>query len=394
SCSGLRSDQNKKNGNVFVSKNLFRPSVCAPVVTHHHTMHRPKRRLVIPRFRNLIIAILFITSSLVSIYILRYDYVLQLTANYHWYALVGFTAVDLILAMQLILTGLLQVWDRIVLRLAGIWALVSLLAVIVDVFVGLQLPQGYPSITPMQAFQYLFLGLNGNSVPLGTSALFALYAMASVLCLLPSKRFWFNWATVPTWKTVLAVLMIGIIVMGLRPIILPLYLSQVSRSYESAYTTQMVVPPIERFTIPYDASNKTVFLSLVAETQSSIPYNFNNTQYGHMVVYVPANWTIDFVFTNQEGITHNAVLIKPDVPIPTYDLANDGTIIAQIPENAIEGNFLVSGQSGSVLVTNLSPGTYWIACAMAFPTAHAESGMWIILQVSTAIGTPYYTVIT
>ncbi|HKM78201.1 MAG TPA: sulfocyanin-like copper-binding protein, partial [Candidatus Bathyarchaeia archaeon] len=295
------------------------------MVTHHHTMHRPKRRLVIPRFRNLIIAILFITSSLVSIYILRYDYVLQLTANYHWYALVGFTAVDLILAMQLILTGLLQVWDRIVLRLAGIWALVSLLAVIVDVFVGLQLPQGYPSITPVQAFQYLFLGLNGNSVPLGTSALFALYAMASVLCLLPSKRFWFNWATVPTWKTVLAVLMIGIIVMGLRPIILPLYLSQVSRSYESAYTTQMVVPPIEHSTIPYDASNKTVFLSLVAETQSSIPYNFNNTQYGHMVVYVPANWTIDFVFTNQEGITHNAMLIKPDVPIPTYDLANDGT---------------------------------------------------------------------
>jgi sulfocyanin len=188
--------------------------------------------------------------------------------------------------------------------------------------------------------------------------------------------------------------MIGIIVMGLRPILLPLYLSQAMRTPESAYTTQILIPPIERSTIPYDAANKTVFLSLVAETKSSIPYNFNNTQYGHMVVYVPANWTIDLVFTNQEGITHNAVLIKPDVPIPTYDLANDGTIIAQIPENAIDGNFLVSGQSGSVLVTNLLPGTYWIACAMTFPTPHAESGMWIILQVSTSITTPYYTVIT
>ena len=364
------------------------------MVTHHHIMHRHKRRIVIPRFRNLIIAILFIASSLVSIYVLRYDYVLQLTPNYHWYALVGFAAVDLILAMQLILTGLLRVWDRIVLRLAGIWALVSLLAVVADVFVGLQLPQGYSSITPVQAFQYLFLGLNGNTVPLGTSALFALYAMTSVICLLPSNRFWFNWATLPTWKTVLAVLMIGIIVMGLRPILLPLYLSQVSRSSEGAYSTQMVVPPIERFTIPYDASNKTVFLSLVAETQSSIPYNFNNTQYGHMVVYVPANWTINLVFTNQEGITHNAVVIKPDVPIPTYALANDGIIIAQIPANAIDGKFLVSGQSGSVLVTNLLPGTYWIACAMAFPTPHAESGMWIILQVSTSITTPYFTVIT
>jgi len=339
------------------------------------------------------IAILFIFSSLVSIYILKYDYLLQLTPNFHWYALVGFTAVDLIIAMQLILTGLLRVWDKVVLRLAGIWAVVSLLAVITDVLVGLQLPQGYPSITPLQAFQYLFLGVNGNSVPLGTSALFASYAIASVLSLLPSKRFWFNWATLPTSRTVAVALLIGIIVMGLRPVLLPSYLAQVSSSPGGG--TRMsatLVPSMQQYMIPYERTNSTVFLTLVAETQSSVPYNFNNTQYGHMVVYVPENWTLNLVFINQEGITHNAVLIKPDVPIPTFDLANDGTIIAQIPENAMNGEFLVSGQSGSAVITNLSPGTYWIACAMAFPTPHAESGMWIVLQVSATVATPYYTV--
>ena len=364
------------------------------MVARHHIAHRTKRRLVIPRFRNLIIAMLFIFSSLVSIYILRYDYLLQLTPNFHWYALVGFTAVDLIIAVQLILTGLLRVWDKIVLRLAAIWAAVSLLAVITDVLVGLQLPQGYPSITPLQAFQYLFLGVNGNPVPLGTSALFALYAIATVLSLLPPRRFWFNWATLPTWRTVLVALMIGIIVMGLRPTLLPFYFGQISPSPGSAHMSEMVAPSMEQYTIPYDGANRTVFLSLVSETQSSIPYNFNNTQYGHMIVYIPTNWTLNLVFTNQEGVTHNAVLIKPDVPIPTYNLANDGTIIAQIPENAMNGNFLVSGQSGSAVVKNLSSGTYWIACAMAFPTPHAESGMWIVLQVAASVAAPYYTVST
>jgi len=363
------------------------------VVTNDHVTHRTRRKLVIPRFRNLIIAAVFISSALVSIYILRYDYVLQLTSNYHWYALVGFAAVDLIIALQLVLTGLLRVWDKIVLRIAGFWAFTSLLAVIADVFVGLQLPQGYPSITTVQAFQYLFLGINGNVVPSGTSALFTLYVIAIALCLLPSNRFWFNWATLPTWRTVLAVLMIALIVMGLRPIFLPIFLSQLSQGSKGS-VTQPVLVPTKHLVIPYDASNRTVFLSLIAETQSSIPYNYNNTQYGHMIVYVPANWTIDLTFTNQEGITHNAVLIKPDVTIPTYNLASDGIVIAQIPENAIEGNFLVSGQSGSVLVTNLLSGTYWIACAMSFPTPHAESGMWVILQVSTAVSTPYFTVLS
>ncbi|HXY82112.1 MAG TPA: sulfocyanin-like copper-binding protein [Candidatus Saccharimonadales bacterium] len=363
------------------------------MVTNDHVTHRTRRKLVIPRFRNLIIAAVFISSALVSIYILRYDYVLQLTSNYHWYALVGFAAVDLIIALQLVLTGLLRVWDKIVLRIAGFWAFTSLLAVIADVFVGLQLPQGYPSITTVQAFQYLFLGINGNVVPSGTSALFTLYVIAIALCLLPSNRFWFNWATLPTWRTVLAVLMIALIVMGLRPIFLPIFLSQLSQGSKGS-VTQPVLVPTKHLVIPYDASNRTVFLSLIAETQSSIPYNYNNTQYGHMIVYVPANWTIDLTFTNQEGITHNAVLIKPDVTIPTYNLASDGIVIAQIPENAIEGNFLVSGQSGSVLVTNLLSGTYWIACAMSFPTPHAESGMWVILQVSTAVSTPYFTILS
>lgn len=345
---------------------------------------------MIPPFRNLIVAVMLFVAAAISAYMLKYDYTLQLTPNYHSYVLVGFAALDMILALQLILTGLLRVWDRIVLRFAGVWAIIVMLAIIADVLFSLQLPQGYPQITQVEAFEYLFLGINGNSVPLGTPALFALYSAISIVSLLPSNRFWFNWASLPTWRTVLVALFIGLIVLGLRPMFLSLNTTQTPSKSNATSSTEAIVPPTEHFALPFEASNRTVFLTLVAERSSSIPYNYNDTQYGHMEIFMPTNWTLDLTFVNQEGITHNAVLIKPDVAIPTFNLVSDGVILAEIPRNALGGSFLVSGESGSAVVEDLPSGTYWIACAMSFPTPHAESGMWIVLQVSNNVTTPYY----
>jgi sulfocyanin len=354
-----------------------------------------RKKLIIPRFRNIIVAILYAALAIVSLYILKYDYVLQMTPNAHWYVLVGFTAVDLILGLQLFLTGLLRVWDRFILRVAGAWSLIVLFAIVLDVVSGLQLRQGYPQVSQVDAFEYLFLGINGNSVPLGTPVLFALYAAVCLLCFLPRDRRFFDWASFPTWRTLVGILLIGIVVLGARPTFLMLRGSLAPNNAQLTSTSsQTITIPEAHVPLPFDASNRTIYVTLVSEASSYIPYNFNDTQYGHLVVYLPSNWTLSLVFINREGITHNAVLIKPDVQVPTFDLASDGIVLAQIPQNALAGKFLVSGQSGSAVIADLSPGTYWVACAMSFPTPHAESGMWVTLEVSDDVASPYYVLLT
>jgi sulfocyanin len=143
--------------------------------------------------------------------------------------------------------------------------------------------------------------------------------------------------------------------------------------------------------MPYDTANETVFLKLVAEANPLMPYNYNNTHNGQMVVYVPANWNLRLVFINKEGTTHNAVFLRPYATAP-INLTEDGTVLAQIPSDAMQGGFLVSGSSGFVIVRSLTPGTYWVACALTYPTPHAEEGMWIVVKVSTDVTVPYYTI--
>lgn len=122
-----------------------------------------------------------------------------------------------------------------------------------------------------------------------------------------------------------------------------------------------------------------------------MPYNYNNTHEGQLVVYPPPGWSLHLTFVNKQGITHNAILLKTNVSTPG-NLAQDGIILAQIPHDAMKGGFLVNGESGSVTVNDLSPGTYWIACALNYPTPHAEEGMWIWLIITQDTTLPYYVI--
>ncbi len=116
------------------------------------------------------------------------------------------------------------------------------------------------------------------------------------------------------------------------------------------------------------------------------------THYGQLTLYIPANWSLQLTFLNEEGIQHNAVLIQPNVTSPTADPIQDETVLAEIPHDAFAGGFIATGQSGSAVVRNLAPATYWVACAIAFPVPHAEEGMWVTLVVSNSVPTPYYTI--
>lgn len=339
-------------------------------------------------FRNLASTVLLFMAAGAGAYVLRYDSFLQSTPNYHWDALLVFTVANIILAFELILTAQLGLWREVMRRIVGVWAILMALGIIGDALASLQLPSNYPPINQPQSLAYLFLGVNGNPVPFGTAAIFTLYLLTALLMLLPDNASWFRVNSLPTRRTVIAMLVIVIVVMGARPAFIGYaYLQNPSL----ATSSQIINAPIRHFPMPYDSSNETVLLTLVAEANVMMPYNYNNTHSGQLVVYVPANWNLRLVFINKEGTTHNAVFLRTYATAP-INLTQGGTVLAQIPSDAMNGGFLVSGSSGFAIVRNLTPGTYWVACALTYPTPHAEEGMWIVVKVSTDVTAPYYTI--
>jgi len=345
-------------------------------------------------FRSSAVGCMFLLAALDGLWILAEDPLLRITQNYHWYVVLTFCIVDALLGMQVLLTSALGVWDRIIIRAAAVWSVLVVTAVFADVILKLQLPAGYPSITIWEAFQYLFLGLNGNPLPLAVPALVTLHTASALIGLLPRAGAWFHYDWFPTQRTLVAIALVAVIVMGLRPSYLYLTSSGFLGSNVSylGNSTEIAAPPLERAPLPYSESNRTVFVTLVAVYDIMLPYNFNDTSFGHLVIYMPANWTLTLVFQNHEGFPHSAVLMKANAPTPTVIQATT-PVIAQTPSDAVDGGFLLSGQSGTFTVQHLAPGEYWIVCAFAYPVPHAEEGMWVVLYVTTQVTTPYFVIL-
>jgi len=351
--------------------------------------------IFVPSFRSVVIGCLFLLATLVGIWILAYDPLLRITSNYHWYVVLVFCIVDALLGMQVLLTSAVGEWDKLAIRAAAFWSLLVVAAVVGDVLFKLQLPSDYPTITIWQAFQYLFLGLNGNPLPLAVPTLVTLHAVAALTGLLPRGGAWFRFDWWPTRRTIVAMVLIAVIVMGMRPTYLFLTSSGLlpGSSPSQGSAIEIEAPPLKRSPLPYTLPNRTAFITLVAFADPMLPYNFNDTRFGHMVIYVPANWTIRLVFQNREGFPHSAVLMSANAPSPTI-IEPSSNIIAQIPHDAVKGGFLLNGESGAVTVNDLAAGKYWIVCAFGYPVPHAEEGMWVILMVTSEVSTPYYVILS
>lgn len=339
-------------------------------------------------FRIIASTLLLILTTSVGVYVLRFDYFLKSTPNYHWVFLLASTVIDIILAFELILTSQLRLWTTTVPRLIGGWAMVAVIGIIADALLSLQLPANYPPITLEQSSEYLLLGINGNPIPFGVPVLLTSNLLIAFLMLLPERTPWFKTDSFPTRRTLLAFVFIVIIVMGARPAFIAY---AYARNPFMANSSQIINAPTKQYSIPYDSANATVFLTLVAEANPMMPYNYNNTDYGQLVFYVPANWSIRLHFINDEGMAHSAVFVRAYATTP-LNLTEDSTVLAQIPNDAMQGGFLVSGGSGAATVHNLTPGTYWVACALSYPTSHAQEGMWVTIKVSTDISAPFYTI--
>ena len=342
----------------------------------------------------MVIGCSFLFGALVGIWILAYDPLLRITSNYHWYVVIAFCIVDALLGMQVLLTSAVGTWDRQAIRAAALWSLLVLAAVLADVLAKLQLPSDYPTITTWQAFQYLFLGLNGNPLPIAVPALVTLHAIAALIGLLPRGGAWFHFDWWPTRRTIAAMALIAVIIMGIGPTYLYLTSSGVLSPAISSQgnTVEIQAPPLKQSPLPYTLANRTAFITLVAVADSMLPYNYNDTRFGHLVLYVPANWTIHLFFQNREGFPHSAVLMPANAPSPTI-IEPSANIIAQIPHDAVNGSFLLNGESGSATVSDLAVGTYWIVCAFNYPVPHAEEGMWVVLIITTEVSTPYFVIL-
>ena len=152
-------------------------------------------------------------------------------------------------------------------------------------------------------------------------------------------------------------------------------------------TTTSSALPSGAVPLTYDASNHTVFLTVVAESSGS-PFNFNGTSFGHLQIYIPAGWTLIITFINQQSIPHNVVIVQNDTTTPNAaDVGSDGKLLAFVgtTSSSYTSQGISSGQSASGSVT-LPAGYYWLACGIL---THAESGMWAVIISSTSVTTPY-----
>ncbi|BBG24784.1 sulfocyanin-like copper-binding protein [Sulfuracidifex tepidarius] len=140
--------------------------------------------------------------------------------------------------------------------------------------------------------------------------------------------------------------------------------------------------------LPYDSSNKTVFLDIVS-LSSATPFNFNGTSNGQLHVYIPAGWTVLVTYTNQEGLSHNFLIVSNNTATPGDDVGQDGTIKLYV--GTTPSTYLDNGINGGASATgsvSLPAGIYWFCCGIE---GHAAAGMWGVIVSSSSVTTPYYT---
>ena len=163
--------------------------------------------------------------------------------------------------------------------------------------------------------------------------------------------------------------------------------STTSVSSTTSTTTNMTSSlPAGAMTLPYNPSNKTVFLYLDSSSSGN-PLNYNGTGNDAIRVYIPAGWTLIVIYTNYASLNHDVVILQNNTATPnSSDIGNDGKILAVAggtPTNYEMG--ISTGSTASTSVT-LPAGIYWFACGVP---GHALAGMWGTIIASTSVTTPY-----
>lgn len=187
-----------------------------------------------------------------------------------------------------------------------------------------------------------------------------------------------------------AILAIVVIILAIAIIYL-YYQQTASRGYPAQTTaTQATTAPAGN-KLPYDASNKTVYVTLETRTSN---YDFNGSTRGKLIIYMPAGWglVVKYVNNDPNGIPHSVGIVANNTATPkSADPTKDGNLVAWAPDGSKgqqaykEG--IGSGESTLLVASSVQKGVYWIACGIP---GHVTSGMWIVLVSSDSVTEPYY----
>ena len=147
----------------------------------------------------------------------------------------------------------------------------------------------------------------------------------------------------------------------------------------------------QEYNLPYLKSSNTVKITLTILNNASYAVNFNGTNFGAMEIFVPANSIVNLTLINAQSIPHNLVLVQNTTDVANNaDVGKDGTVLLAIATSTT--NYLYSGKStGSYSgnYSNISSGTYWLACGTL---GHAAAGLWVDLFASSSVSAPYVVI--
>ncbi len=143
--------------------------------------------------------------------------------------------------------------------------------------------------------------------------------------------------------------------------------------------------------LPYDASSKTVYVTLDTRTAN---YDFNGSVRGKLIIYIPAGWNLVIKYVNKDpsGLPHSVGIVANNTPTPkSADLTRDGQLIAWAPDGKLGVSGFKEGigpdETTVMEASSIQKGVYWIACGVP---GHGISGMWIILVSSDTVTEPYF----
>ncbi len=130
---------------------------------------------------------------------------------------------------------------------------------------------------------------------------------------------------------------------------------------------------------PLPFTGRTVFALI------STGFNFNGSSGGGLIIYIPAGWGVEIIYTNNHAVPHSIAIVRNNTATPqSSDIGSDGTVIASQPEQYTSG--ITQGSMVRLALNSIPEGVYWIACGVP---GHAQAGMWIIMVSSSKVTIPY-----
>ena len=137
-----------------------------------------------------------------------------------------------------------------------------------------------------------------------------------------------------------------------------------------------------------DAASKTVSIEFVAGWNANNgALNYNGYYKGDMTIVIPAGWTVDVNFRNQDGmLPHSVVATKPFPPDKIPAQAGVGEIAINKAYSNDPESGMMADHHEELRFNARDAGQFWLLCGV---TGHGLQGMWVKLSVEAQADAPH-----